>query len=277
MAPKAKSNAAVKQIRSHSKSLQQDLKTVVASKSKVQKTKANKAKKSTLASSFGNAVPKKGKLIVSTTPGPLINSAPTTRVNVLVCGDGSAGELGLGTKNAIDVTRPRLNKNLDADTVGVVSLAAGGMHGAALTHDNKIFTWGVNDHHALGRETEWDGGLRDLDAPDDASEASDDSESDLNPKEATPTAIAADKFATGTKIVQITAGNSTTFALTEDGLVYGWGTFRVSSTSVIRNTSESNLLSRTTMVFLGSRSPKIRKLSRSRKSLYSFLVSKISP
>jgi regulator of chromosome condensation len=253
MAPKAKSSAVVKNSRLHNKNLQQASKTAITSKSKILKTTANKVTKSTLANSLKNAAPRKRRPTASATPAQFMNSAPTTRLNVLVCGDGSAGELGLGTKNAIDVTRPRLNKNLDANTVGIVSLAAGGMHGAALTHDNKVLTWGVNDHHALGRETEWDGGLRDVDAPDDTSEASDESESDLNPKEATPTAIAADKFLSGTKIVQITAGNSTTFALTEDGLVYGWGTFRVSSNSSICHTNRPNLLRRITTVFLGSR------------------------
>jgi regulator of chromosome condensation len=194
-------------------------------KSKVEKKKPAKAVKSAIAKSVQKTAAPKGRRVGSATPAPVLNRAPTTRLDVLVCGDGSAGELGLGTKNAIDVTRPRLNKNLDASTVGVVSLAAGGMHAAALTHDSKILTWGVNDHRALGRDTEWSGGLKDADASDDDS---DDSESDLNPREATPTAIPSDKFPAGTKIVQITAGNSATFGLTDDGFVYGWGTFRVS-------------------------------------------------
>lgn len=151
--------------------------------------------------------------------------ARTTKLNVLVFGDGSAGELGLGPKNATDVKRPRLNTNLDADSIGVVALAAGGMHAAALTHDGKIFTWGVNDHRALGRDTDWDGDMKDVDVAEDASDTS---EPGLNPQESIPTAIPADKFPTGTRIVQITAANSATFALTDDGQVYGWGTFRVS-------------------------------------------------
>lgn len=88
------------------------------------------------------------------------NKAPTTRLNVYVFGEGSAGELGLGPKNATDVVRPRLNTLLDADKVGVVDIAAGGMHAVALTQDGHVMTWGVNDNHALGRETAWDGGVR---------------------------------------------------------------------------------------------------------------------
>jgi regulator of chromosome condensation len=101
------------------------------------------------------------------------------------------------------------------------------MHAVALTHDNKILTWGVNDQGALGRDTAWDGGLRDLD--DDGSDSDDDDEdTGINPHESTPTAVSDEHFAEGTKFVQVTASDSATFALTEDGRVYGWGTFRSS-------------------------------------------------
>mgnify|MGYP001271518398 FL=1 len=56
------------------------------------------------------AVAKKAKVAPK---GPVINEAPTQRLDVFVCGEGSSGELGLGTsKKAIDVKRPRLNKSL---------------------------------------------------------------------------------------------------------------------------------------------------------------------
>jgi regulator of chromosome condensation len=217
-----RSSAAIKPASTHDETLQSAKK----GKSKVEKPKARKMVKSIAKANGVTKSLAKPRSSKPKTPKIVLNNAPTTRLNVLVCGDGSAGELGLGTKNAIDVARPRLNKNLDASTVGVVSLAAGGMHAAALTFDSKVLTWGVNDHKALGRDTTWSGGLKDVDAEDD--DDSDDSESDLNPREATPTAIPTDKFPTGTQIVQITAGNSATFALTQDGFVYGWGTFRVS-------------------------------------------------
>ena len=168
---------------------------------------------------------------VATTPVPkpkvVINKAPIQRLNVFVFGEGSSSELGLGTaKNAIDVKRPRLNPLLPAKDVGVVQIAAGGMHAAALTHDNKILTWGVNDSGALGRNTNWDGGLKDMD--DNNSDASDDSDSGLNPYESTPTQVPASNFPEGTTFVKLSAGDSHTLALTDDGLVYGWGVFRVS-------------------------------------------------
>ncbi|KZF22712.1 RCC1/BLIP-II protein [Xylona heveae TC161] len=156
-----------------------------------------------------------------------INKAPTQKLHVFVFGEGSSGELGLGTaKNCVDVKRPRLNPHLPAATVGVVHVACGGMHVAALTHDNRILTWGVNDQGALGRDTAWEGGLKDIDDNKSDASSSDESDSGMNPREATPTAIPDTAFPEGTKFVQLACGDSTTFALTDDGLVYGWGTFR---------------------------------------------------
>ncbi|KAJ4145458.1 hypothetical protein LMH87_004308 [Akanthomyces muscarius] len=94
------------------------------------------------------------------------------------------------------------------------------MHTVALTADNKVVTWGVNDNDALGRNTDWDDGLRDVDAE------SDDSEGELNPLESTPTAIASEHFGAETTLVSVAAGDSCSLALTSTGLVYGWGTFR---------------------------------------------------
>jgi len=158
-----------------------------------------------------------------TTPKIIVNKVPTQRLDVYVFGEGSSSELGLGTaKTAVDVKRPRLNPLLSSKDAGVVYLACGGMHVAALTHDNKILTWGVNDQGALGRDTTWDGGLKDMDDDD-----SDQSDSGLNPLESNPTAVPASNFPEDTTFVQLSAGDSHTLALTDDGLVYGWGCFRV--------------------------------------------------
>ena len=157
----------------------------------------------------------------------IINHPPEKKLNVYVMGEGSAGELGLGSaKGVTDVKRPRLNALLAADTVGVVQIAAGGMHAVALTHDNRILTWGVNDQGALGRDTTWGGGLKAEDAEDSDSDSG--AGSGLNPLESTPTAVSSNHFPDGTVFVQVAAGDSVTVALTDEGLVYGWGTFRVS-------------------------------------------------
>lgn len=54
----------------------------------------------------------------------VITGAPTGTLQVYVFGEGSAGELCLGSKNATEITVPRLHSNL----AGVVCLACGGIH-----------------------------------------------------------------------------------------------------------------------------------------------------
>lgn len=105
-------------------------------------------------------------------------------------GNGDAGELGLGPVEQEGST-PRLNTFLDPDNPAafrVVQLDCGGMHTVALTEENKIVTWGVNDNGALGRDSTWvEGGLRDIDG--DSEE-----EGELNPLESTPTPLPAQSF-----------------------------------------------------------------------------------
>lgn len=155
-------------------------------------------------------------------PKKIINHAPTQKLDVFVCGGGSSGELGLGnTKTAIDVKRPRLNHNLSASKVGVVHVAVGGMHAAALTHDGLIYTWGANENGTLGRDTKW------VRIADEEMDVDDDATVDLNPLECTPMPIPREHFPSNTVFTQLACGDSTTFAVTDDGEVWGWGTFRV--------------------------------------------------
>lgn len=152
-----------------------------------------------------------------------VNHIPTQALDIYVMGEGGFGELGLGSemtdgKKPRGVKRPRLNTKLDAKTVGVVQVACGGMHVVVLTNFNKILTWGVNDQGALGRDTTWEG-------PDSAD---DDVGFDLNPKESTPMPVDMSELDYAVTWTQVAASDSASFALTEDGQVYGWGTFRVS-------------------------------------------------
>lgn len=198
---------------------------------KVDKVEAPKKRKAA-ADEVATREPKKPRVVKAPVAKPkvVINHAPTQRLNVYVCGEGSSGELGLGAaKNVVDVKRPRLNPHLLADKVGVVQIATGGMHCVALTHDNKILTWGVNDQGALGRDTSWDGGFKDIkEGGGSDSDSDSDSDSGLNPRESTPAAVPSDSFPEDTVFVQVAASDSASFALTDVGTVYGWGTFRVS-------------------------------------------------
>lgn len=157
-----------------------------------------------------------------------INSAPNEVLELFVFGSGECGELGLGP-SVTEALKPRMNAFFDLDEPSafhVVQLDCGGMHTIALTNKNRIVTWGVNDNGALGRDTHWDGVQRDINEDSGGEE-----EGDLNPYESTPTALPENYFRSDTKFVQVVAGDSCSFALTDQGLVYGWGAFVVSSSS----------------------------------------------
>jgi regulator of chromosome condensation len=132
------------------------------------------------------------------------------------------GELGLGaTSRDRNVKRPRLNAHLSSKDVGIVDVAVGGMHVAALDYDGKIWTWGVNDQGSLGRDTKMD--TKDVAMKDDDSDSDD--EDDLNPLESKPGLVQG--FPDGVKAVKMACGDSISVAIAEDGKVYSWGTFRV--------------------------------------------------
>lgn len=135
---------------------------------------------------------------------------------VFTCGQNDVGQLGLGT-DIDERSRPTLVKGLE----NIVDICAGGMHTLCIDKDGKVFTkivspmyilfclsnwsnvsqvysWGCNDDSALGRETV-------------------DEE----------TAVVPGTVNIDEKVVQITAGDSHSAALTESGKVYAWGSFRV--------------------------------------------------
>ncbi|KAJ5587364.1 uncharacterized protein N7459_003129 [Penicillium hispanicum] len=165
------------------------------------------------------------------------NHVPTQLLDVYVFGTNCYGELGLGdlTKKS-EMLRPVLNSKLTTESVGIVHVAVGGVHSAALTHDNKILTWGVNDEGALARDTTQlkkdvtNNARKSNDETEPGEESDDDDDDDdevtLNLEEATPLPVNPSAFPKGTIFSQLAASDSATFALSKDGRVYGWGTFR---------------------------------------------------
>ena len=192
----------------------------------------DKSKKRQKTAKAAAAPPKMSRIAKKKAPKPkavkpkvVINQAPTQRLDIYMAGEGGQGELGLGVgAGKTSALKPKLNTELPSVSVGVVQVAAGGMHCVALTHDSKVMTWGVNDEGALGRDTKWDGKLVDADADESGSGSEC---ADQNPREATPAAVEFPPSAKDAIFTQVVAGDSTSFALTDDGQVYGWGTFRV--------------------------------------------------
>ncbi|XP_048116861.1 regulator of chromosome condensation [Alosa alosa] len=111
---------------------------------------------------------------------------------VLVLGQGDVGQLGLG-EDVMERKKPAL-VNLPE---GVVQAVAGGMHTVCLGESGKVYTFGCNDEGALGRDTSEEG-------------------SEMSPG----------KVELEERVVLVSAGDSHTAALTEQGTVYVWGSFR---------------------------------------------------
>ncbi|KAG7242214.1 hypothetical protein INR49_024260 [Caranx melampygus] len=111
---------------------------------------------------------------------------------VLVLGQGDVGQLGLG-EDIIERKKPALVSLPEK----IVQVIAGGMHTVCLSDTGHVYTFGCNDEGALGRDTTEEG------------------------SEMVPGKVALEE-----KVVQVSAGDSHTAALTEDGTVYIWGSFR---------------------------------------------------
>lgn len=111
---------------------------------------------------------------------------------VLTCGEGDVGQLGLGP-DVMEKGRAAFVSIPDP----VIQVCAGGMHTVCLTNKGQLYTFGCNDEGALGRDTSEEG------------------------TETEPALVEGLE-----KIVQVTAGDSHTAVLTEDGKVLAFGNFR---------------------------------------------------
>ncbi|XP_072357167.1 regulator of chromosome condensation isoform X2 [Scyliorhinus torazame] len=112
---------------------------------------------------------------------------------VLTLGQGDVGQLGLG-ENVMERKKPAFVKLL---TEKVMQVEAGGMHTICLGVSGSVYTFGCNDEGALGRDTSQDG-------------------SDMTPG----------RVVLNEHVVQVSAGDSHSAALTDVGQVYIWGSFR---------------------------------------------------
>ncbi|XP_011761404.2 regulator of chromosome condensation isoform X2 [Macaca nemestrina] len=133
-----------------------------------------------------DAIPKSKKVKVSH------RSHSTEPGLVLTLGQGDVGQLGLG-ENVMERKKPAL-VSIPED---VVQAEAGGMHTVCLSKSGQVYSFGCNDEGALGRDTSVEG-------------------SEMIPG----------KVELQEKVVQVSAGDSHTAALTEDGRVFLWGSFR---------------------------------------------------
>ncbi|GAA5937805.1 RCC1 domain-containing protein [Sporobolomyces koalae] len=151
---------------------------------------------------------------VQVEPIPEPRDAPRT---VFVFGTGDMGQHGLGTDTLDEIKRPRrhaiVQDKIDQAEPGwnrgVGDLVCGGMHTLAIDADGKVWSWGINDNAALGRSTSKPG--------------IDSEELEANPFEVEGlTGPNEHEF----KAVRVAAGDSVSLAVSEQGQVKAWGSFR---------------------------------------------------
>ncbi len=137
---------------------------------------------------------------------------PQTRSSgdVYVWGSGECSQLGLPEMPEdgvlfVPARIPSLRR--------IVSIAAGGMHTLALADTGEVWSWGCNDDMVLGR-----GGSEELPGRVEFTPAS-------SATSSSSSSAAADT-ASLPNIIAVTAGDSHSAALTEDGSVYAWGTYK---------------------------------------------------
>lgn len=112
--------------------------------------------------------------------------------SVIVFGSGDCGQLGMGEDL---VSCPRPKRHAYFEDKEIVSVSAGGLHTLALSRSGHVFSWGCNDEKALGHSAQ----------------------------EFTVSRVHGldHEF-----VVQVTCGDSISAALTAEGKIYTWGTFR---------------------------------------------------
>ena len=140
--------------------------------------------------------------------------------DVAVCGSGECGQLGCG-QGMSEARSPRIVAGLRGKRAGAV--AAGGIHTLVLTDNGGVYSFGCNDEGALGGEIVDDGFL--------PCEVKGFVPSAFGPRSKGPasrvTSFEERKRQVGeATIVQIIAGETTSLALSEDGDVYMWGSYR---------------------------------------------------
>ncbi|KAK4700239.1 regulator of chromosome condensation, partial [Phenoliferia sp. Uapishka_3] len=142
-----------------------------------------------------------------------------------VFGNGDFGQHGLGVDEKVlcEIKRPRpqawfegkIEEKAEGWEGGIAGLECGGMHTLALDGLGRVWSWGINDNAALGRNT--------AEIP----------ETETSPKveseelETSPMLVEGLQEE-GFKAVRIAAGDSVSLAISDLGEVRCWGSFRAS-------------------------------------------------
>lgn len=164
----------------------------------------------------------------------LSKQPPLLPRGMFVFGNGDMGQHGLGTDVLDEIKRPRrhvliaeLMKEGKVGSDGLETVAAGGMHSLAIDSNGRVFSWGINDNACLGRETSRDPNVE-----------TEEMETQPLPVEGlSPNGIGirggslssgggsegeVEKF----RATRVAAGDSVSVALSDQGELRVWGSFR---------------------------------------------------
>lgn len=142
---------------------------------------------------------------------------------MLMFGAGDMGQMGLGSDKLDDIKKPvihvlveELKRELKmGSSSGPETVACGGMHSLLVDGSGQIWSWGINDNAALGRRTEGIEGI------------------DQEELESRPMVVEELVQTTGSqpfRAVRVSAGDSVSVAVSDQGETRAWGSFRVSLT-----------------------------------------------
>ncbi|KAA1478132.1 RCC1/BLIP-II [Dentipellis sp. KUC8613] len=181
-----------------------------------------------------NGAPKKAK--AAATPPPGINPLPSFHEKVrpamqlFVWGAGNFGQFGMGTDALGEFSKPKRNLWIeekigegvfgDEPGAGLIAIAAGGLHTLFVDEKGTIWSCGVNDDAALGRET------KDIPNPDKPGEFLDIDELTAVPHPLTT--LVEENF----RAVKVAAGDSISAAISDEGKLRVWGSFRANEGSL---------------------------------------------
>ncbi|KAF8588636.1 RCC1/BLIP-II [Ramaria rubella] len=142
-----------------------------------------------------------------------------------VFGTGDFGQFGLGTETLGEISRPRLHAwfetaakgdVLGSEGAGVEKICAGGMHTLVVDEAGKVWSWGINDNASLGRPT------NQVPDPDNTNEILEAEILETQPM--VVQTLVDEKF----RAVDVSAGDSVSVALGDEGDLRSWGSFRSS-------------------------------------------------
>ncbi|MBW0524459.1 hypothetical protein O181_064174, partial [Austropuccinia psidii MF-1] len=138
----------------------------------------------------------------------------------LIFGAGDMGQMGQGPDKLDDIRKPVLHPLIEELKLkGQMSqpqhLAGGGMHTLLVDDDGQIWSWGINDNAALGRKTEGIEGVE-----QEELESRPMLVSALNPQ-SNP-----DSGSHPFKAARVSAGDSVSVAISDQGELVAWGSFR---------------------------------------------------